>query len=170
MFGGILTWLVSAALFCMASAAIAQDARVERIDILKTGIMKMEGELKRNPDATISTGERLAAKKLRIVEATSVVPAKVDTAFGVEIRIVGKPAGRKARLKIVWLYPQPGLKNPDTGTAKMRDEYEDEQILDTTTSYFWQLGSSWALVPGKWTLEIWQGDRRLAKHDFALVP
>ena len=143
-----------------------QSGGLEGVDVIAAGIYKL-GATKEIKDRTISTGQRTVANTT-LVRRTTNIPAKPEMVFGIDIHILGKPAGRSVPLHIVWRYPQPGLKNPATGTAKLSDEYDETRKLDETTTYYWTLGPDWTLVPGEWVIEIWSSDKMLAKQTFQL--
>jgi hypothetical protein len=71
---------------------------------------------------------------------------------------------------LAWLVFSPGLKNPQTGKVSLRDEYEiaDWQVGGGENLY-WTLTDAWVRVPGRWTLQVWQGGRLLAEQSFNLV-
>lgn len=149
------------------SFAPAQATRIDRIDVLETGIYtaKITQEIK---SKSIFTGERTIARDMQNVEATTQIPAKLGTFFGVSAIVRGAPKGKSVKLKIMWHYPQPGLLNPQTGTAKLSDEYNDTEIIGSDFKLYWQLGEEWTLVPGIWTLEVWSGNRKLVSQNFTL--
>jgi hypothetical protein len=90
-------------------------------------------------------------------------------AFGLDVFIHGSPKGKLVPFRIIWRYPPPGLRNPDTGKTKLTDDYIDEQTLGEKTTFNWTLGSAWTRVPGTWTFEIWYEGRKLATQSFTLV-
>ena len=94
---------------------------------------------------------------------------KADLIFGLEVRVTGKKRGESLPVKIIWRYPDPGLKNPQTGVAKFADQYVDDVTLGNTHTYYWTLGDEWTLVPGVWTFEMWDRDRKIATQNFTLV-
>lgn len=160
------------AILCGASATFAQSgnpsARIDRIQILDAGIMKAVGEPKPIKNKDISTGT-IVEGRTKVVEKTSIIPAKLLTTFGVAVKIFGKEDGARAKLRVLWTYPEPGIKNPATGIGKTEDAYDDVRIIGEHAEYFWSLGQEYSLVLGKWTLELWQGDRRLLRQTFTLV-
>lgn len=156
------------ALVATTSAASAQSVRIDRAEILQNGIMRQTSEVKTIQSKDLSTGRRSTAET-EIVETTTTIPARVGVLFGSDVRLHGRQRGKQANLRVVWRYPQPGIKNPQTGIAKLVDEYVDKRETGTTT-YFWSLGDAYTLVTGTWTLELWQDDRRLARQEFELVP
>jgi len=150
------------------SSAHAQTARVDRFDKIKPGIIKAD-KVTTKQDDNISTGKIVQTHGAKVVEVTNKVTAADGTRFGVEFVSIGSPKGRKATVKILWRYPQPGLKSPDTGTTKFTDEYEDTITIGTREQFHWTLGDEWTRVPGTWTLEVSQNDRKLLSQDFILT-
>jgi Domain of unknown function (DUF3859) len=149
------------------SAAQAQKVKVYGADVLRTGIYKM-GKYKEIDNPDISTGHRYEAPAT-LLRRTTVIPAKQGIAFGLDLMIRGTPKGKVVPFRIVWRYPAPGLRNPDTGKVKFLDDYIDRKNLGEETQFYWSLGEAWTAVPGKWTFEIWYEGRMLATQSFTLV-
>lgn len=150
------------------SFAKAQTPRIDRLDDVRPGVVSL-GEVKKVTDNNISTGERFEGGAPKIVSVTKNISIKVGTVFGVQVHIIGKPAGAKAPIRVIWRYPEPGIKSPTTGTTKFSDEYADSRPIGASPVFYWKLGDEWVLVPGIWTLELWQGDRKLLAQDFVLT-
>jgi hypothetical protein len=156
---------------CFLSAlsfAHAQAPRIDRLDNIKPGVVSIS-EVKTINDANISTGQRLEGGSPKIVSVSKDIAIKLGRVFGVQVRIIGKPAGVKAPIKVIWRYPEPGLKNPATGTTKFTDEYTDSRPIGESPVFYWNLAEEWTLVPGTWTLELWQDNRKLLVQDFVLT-
>jgi hypothetical protein len=151
------------------SVAHAQSGRIDRIEGLKPGILAFGDPPKSIQDKSISTGQRTEAKEIRNVEITTVIPARLNTVFGIECKVIGSPNGASVPVRTVWRYPQPGLTNPDTGITKYTDDYTTPRTIGETTTYYWNLASEWTLVPGDWVLELYQGERLLLRQKFTLV-
>ena len=147
--------------------AEAASPRVDRLDRVQAGIFSL-GEVKTIKDANISAGQRTEAPKAKLVQVGRNIPAKINTAFGIHFQVLGSPKGAKIPVKVIWRYPQPGLKNPATGTTKFSDEYIETLIAGNSADLYWNLASAWTLVPGKWTIELWQGSRQLLAQEFIL--
>jgi Domain of unknown function (DUF3859) len=143
------------------------QVHVDGIDVVRTGIYKL-GKYKEIKNPAISTGQRYEAPAT-LLRRTTIIPAKTGTTFGLDIMIRGRPRGRLVPFRIVWRYPEPGLRNPDTGKVKLVDDYIDEKNLGHETSFMWSLGADWTAVPGRWTFEIWYEGRMLATQSFTLV-
>jgi hypothetical protein len=160
--------ILTIALLSGLSAAPAQTPRIDRLDEIKPGVVAL-GAVKTIRDDKISTGQLLEGRAPKIISVSKNISIKLGTVFGAQVRIVGKPAGAKMPIRIIWRYPQPGLKNPTTGTTKFTDEYIDSRPIGESTVFYWNLAQEWTLVPGTWTLELWQDDRKLLVQDFVLT-
>lgn len=165
---------VALLLFLAISAAPinVQAQHVESIEVVSYGIFGV-GDQKSISDSRISTGERVNYDGSKIVKRTSTIAlhqSEDKIVFGAQFALKGSPAGYAPRLRVVWLYPQPGLKNPQTGKVAFRDEYEiaDWQV-GRGQNLYWTLTAAWARVPGRWTLQVWHGGRLLAEQSFNLV-
>src|SRR6476660_8647945 len=89
-------------------AAWAEDARVDRIDIVDKGIYAITtGE--ETPDANTPTGKISAVTKVRNIEATTAIRGHVGVEFGFQYMVVGAPAAAEVSVDIVNTYPPPGL-------------------------------------------------------------
>jgi len=161
--------ILLALLILVAGLATAQaQVRVDSVDVLAAGIFKLESKPKRTANSEISSGE-INEADATLISRTAVIPAKLGTAFGVDLMIRGAPPGHMAPFRVVWRYPQPGLLNPNTGKTTLVDDYIDNRILGAESKLYWILGAEWALVPGTWTFEIWYEDRMLASQSFTLT-
>ena len=153
---------------CGLSFAQAQTPRIDRIDDVRPGVVEL-GETKKVADSNISTGEHFKGGAPKVVSVSKNISIKLGTVFGVQVHIIGKPPGAKVPIRIIWRYPEPGIKSPNTGKTKFSDEYTDNRTLGTSPVYYWKLEDEWVLIPGIWTLELWQGDRKLLAQEFVLT-
>ncbi len=162
--------LILAALLLIGGIGLAQAQRIEGIDILAAGIFK-PGKLKTIHDPSISTGERHEATA-ELTEETTTIPARTDTSFGVRILIRGRPRDEIVPVRVVWRYPEPGLRNPDTGVTKRVDDYLDRKALGREKpNFYWILGEE-GLGAGAGAvdeIEIYDHDHLMARQSFTLV-
>ena len=144
----------------------AQAQSLQRIDIVSAGIVKL-GKIKTIDNPSLSTESRTESNAT-LVRRTTTIPGRKDTVFGAEAEFIGSPKGRKVEVRIVWRYPEPGLRNPATGKTTLVDEYSQARVIGERAWFYWNLAEEWTLVPGEWKFEIWQGDRKLATQNFLL--
>lgn len=142
-----------AAGLAMIGIAAAHAATVERVQVLRAGLW-LPGD-----------GTRPV-----FARATDAIPAKLGTLFGIEWRPVGRPSDGATTLKIRWLYPAPGLQHPVTRARRTSDEFDYAVTPGARETTVLELNSEAMLLPGKWTVEIGDATRVLARHEFSLAP
>src|SRR5262249_1170336 len=166
--GGIAMRVLLASLLIVLGGLNAAQAQVDDAKVVRRGLYEL-GKLKTIDDSSISTGHRTEATKVEFKESTMRIEADDGVVFGLDVLVSGSPRGKRVPVRVVWHYPDPGLRNPDTRKAKFKDEYNDDIKIGNEQTYYWSLGAEWQHVPGTWTFELWQGDRRLVKQDFTVV-
>ena len=114
--------LLAAMLLVAPLAARAEGVRIERIDVVDTGIYRSStGEETADPNAP--TGTIAAVTTVTNVEATTAIPGKLGLEFGLRYVIVGEPAGAEVPLDFVITYPPPGLVDPAEPTPLLESRY-----------------------------------------------
>ena len=159
--------LLVAILVAAPLAARAQDARVDRIDIVDKGIYAITtGE--ETPDANTPTGKISAVTSVRNIEATTAIRGHVGLEFGFQYTVVGAPAGVDVSLDIVNIYPPPGLVDPQDQKPMLESRYSRKKKIGEVVYLGYGFENDWEIVPGIWTFEIWYGGRKLAEQSFAV--
>jgi hypothetical protein len=149
----------------ISNAALGQT--IKRIEIIDFGIYSLDkGERLSSPNT--ATGFRNVVSNEKLISATDTVPARLGVNFGFRFRIVGKK-GTTVTLKKVTLIPQPGIQNPKTGDTKVRSELSLEKTIGDKDFTSYGFDNPWEIVPGIWTIEFWDGDRKLASQSFNIV-
>ena len=107
---------------------------------------------------------------IRKLEATTTVRGKLGTSFGFEYALIGAPAGAQAAIEIVVVLPEPGLLNPANGKRTRRERWRPSpSLLSGATIAGYQFEMDWEIVPGRWTFQIWQSDRKLGEQSFCVI-
>ncbi len=160
--------LLLAFLPLVSGAALAEDARVDGIEIVGKGIYEVHtGAVTKDPSAP--TGEIKAPDTFTLVEATDAIPARIGTEFGVEYRPTGVPDGTEATLSFVFVYPSPGIADPASAKPILSDRFERKKKIGAVNYLGYGFENDWELVPGTWTMEIWSGDQKLASENFTVA-
>ena len=165
----------SLAVFALLAALLparAEEPRIDQIDLVAAGFYDVAAaKVAESLPAPAAAGGK--TNQLADVALLSEPPsdtARVGIGFGVRFRSTGEPRGAKATLRSVWKIPEPGIHNPNNGNTYR------ESVVDFTTaigSVHWRgygFDQPWEVVPGTWTIEIWQGDRKLLEHSFTIGP
>jgi hypothetical protein len=152
---------------CLSGSATAQQARIERIMIVEAGLLEAR-KVDSVPTPGTASGETSVLDSVVFYDASRSVPAQVGMQFGARYRIVGAPAGQAAIVRIKWLVPEPGMRNPLTGEVTQVDEADENVTTGTDRLAGYKFGQSWEVVPGKWTLEFWSSGRKLNTVTFTV--
>lgn len=160
---------ILAALFLLSLTSVvqAQTAKIQRIDITEYGIY--ETSKPRKSGRTATGIAHSYATESRLLAATGIVPARKGVEFGFRYIPVGTPAGATARLRMVIIFPSPGLLKPGNRNPISRDEYTWKAMTGKSSFRSYSLDYAWEVVPGDWTLEIWDDDQKLASQTFTVI-
>lgn len=146
----------------------AQDATpvVTGADILDHGIYS------NTPVSTLkdpgSPTSQVLKQTSKLINETQIIPAKVGTTFGFRFVIHGNPKGQRTNLRSVFSFPP--MTNATTGQTYTRFEANISVPLeDKDAAMYYDLTHPWEVVPGKWTFQIFDNDKKLLEEDFSLV-
>jgi hypothetical protein len=164
--------LAVVALLAVLCPARAEEVRIDHVDLVAAGFYDAAAA---KVAATVPAPAAAGGKtnQLTDVQLMSEPPAdsaRVGIGFGVRFRSSGEPRGAQATLRSVWKIPEPGIHNPASANTYR------QSVVDFTTavgSVHWRgygFDQPWEVVPGTWTIEIWQGDRKLLEHSFTIGP
>jgi hypothetical protein len=154
----------------LATVSGAEPApQVQRIEITDVGIYKVETSGTTVPAPNDPAGHVSIMTSAELLRKTTTVPATLGTRFGFLYTLIGKPNGAVISLKFVDRFPPPGLRNPAAGKTQLRGEYSLQKDMGSKNYKDYGFDEDWELVPGTWTFEIWQDDRKLAEQSFTVV-
>ncbi len=165
MRGGSLALLFFAACF---GEAFAQGGKVDRIEIVESGIYRAETALIEHAPAT-ATGLRNILSDTKLITPTTRIEAKIGVHFGIRYRVVGRPNQATVKLTSVTQYPGTGLKKPGTETLQTRGEHALFATIGAVNYRGYVFEHDWELVPGTWTFELWDGKRKLTSQTFDVI-
>src|SRR5262245_22068926 len=159
-----------ALLFLLASFGVvyAQGGKVDRAEIVEAGIYRAETLAIEQAPGTASR-QRNVLSYTGLIEPTTRIEAKIGVHFGLRYRVVGRPNNATVKLTSVTLYPAPGLKNPKAASHQPRGEHPLFATIGQINYRGYVFEQDWELVPGKWTFELWDGERKLASQSFDVV-
>jgi hypothetical protein len=155
------------ALAVISGAVHGQEA--QRIEITDYGIYSSERTNDTKAAPGTATGLVTNRTSTTLIKTTTTVPARIGSQFGFRYRVIGQANGAIVNLKRIILVPQPGMRNPATGNTTVRDEYAYQKAIGGTGFASYALDDEWEVVPGTWTIEIWDGNGKLASKSFDLV-
>jgi hypothetical protein len=162
--------LVIAALLLVIGpmGATAQSLRIDRIEILETGIYRAKVERREEAPDTLSGALNILHRVEKVADTTT-IPARVGTRFGLQFRLVGEPEGGMVEIRMVTRFPNGGLRNPKTQQLRHQSEYVVNGVIGESRHRSFTFDDSWEAVPGSWVFEFWQGQHKLAEQVFNVV-
>jgi Domain of unknown function (DUF3859) len=156
--------LVSACL----GEAWAQPGKVERIDIVEAGLYRAQtASIAEAPDT--ASRQRNILSETVLLASTTRVEAKIGVHFGIRYRVVGRPNNAVVKLVSATQYPAPGLKNPKSDSNQTRGEHSLFATIGQINYRGYMFEHEWEMVAGAWTLELWDGQRKLASQTFTVT-
>ena len=101
------------------------------------------------------------------IATTETVPMKIGVHFGLRYRVTGPVAGGRVLLRRVIHYPVV-MTLPGGRPASLVSNFVE--LRAGTTSYAeYALEHDWELVPGIWTFQFFERDRKLAEFRFTVA-
>jgi Domain of unknown function (DUF3859) len=156
-------------LAALAGDACAQgSSKVERIEIVEAGIYRAETSGIEQAPGT-ATRQRNILSETRLLQPTTRIEAKLGVHFGMRYRVVGTPNLATIKLVSVTQYPAPGLKNPKSDKPQTRGEHSLFATIGQINYRGYVFEHEWEMVAGTWTLELWDGQRKLASQTFTVT-
>jgi hypothetical protein len=119
-------------------------------------------------DASTLDGSRVVSKGIVPPRSNSDrIPAILDTRFGFGFTLSGRPVGALVNLHMVRNFPAVGAVSGKTGERHVREEGDLTLGIGQTDLFIGYLFShDYELVPGIWSFEIWQDNRKLLEKSF----
>jgi hypothetical protein len=161
--------VLAALTLCAVGGASAQQGRLERIEILQSGLYT--GSIVRQESSLgTPTGKAVIIDKPSFYSDAARVPALAGIRFGFQYRLVGSPPGRDVPLRGVWHIPAPGITNPVSGNTYRQSARDFTAPIGDTQIHGYGFDQPWEIVEGDWILEIWHANRLLASRTFLVKP
>jgi hypothetical protein len=159
--------IVTLAGMVWATAMGAQEpAIVQSVEIVDYGIYRIEltGEHVPMPSAGATAVQ--PASRAVLIAKTNQIPSTLGTTFGIQFILAGKPVGAVA--DVVIIVEHPAFKKSDGKMTGTSDKVPWRYIIGEKGCYTYTFDHDWEAVPGKWSMEVWQGGNKLAGKDFVV--
>jgi len=165
----MLVLAMAAVVGCVAGAC-AQDMHVDRLELLDAGFYDAAKATVTGTTPAVGTvtGAVQELRDVTLSPTTAATAARVGIGFGVRFRSFGARDGERAMLRSVWKIPAPGIVNPNDGKTYLESSADFPTTIGSNHLRGYTFEQPWEIVPGTWTLEIWQGDRKLLEKSFEI--
>jgi Domain of unknown function (DUF3859) len=153
-------------LFVAAPDSQALTPRIRSINVTEYGIYTT------NVTKTVTDAigvPQHTVDDIKLAAATRTVPMQTGVQFGFRYVVNGAPAGAKVSLRVVTIYPPPGLLKSGSSTPIMRDEASWTKTIGKSTYNGYTLENPEELLPGNWVIEVWFGNQKLGSQSFTIV-
>jgi len=158
---------LAGAVALLFATAVAQAQTVTGVDFYEYGNYRSADPIQ--VKITREGFECTIVPNIYLIEQTHTVVAQVGVQIGFRFRIVGGPIGARVPIRLVAKFPPPGLLPPHGSRAVLSDEISNIETIGKNSFWTWELKDRSDLVPGIWTLEIWQGGRKLGEQKFNVI-
>jgi hypothetical protein len=147
-------------LFCQA--ALAQNSA--RIDWYGVYTAK---DSKAIDDPTSPTGKRFITTPVPPDSNTDQIPGRDDVRFGFSYTVTGKP-GTQVSVKHLYRFPRAGMPDKVSGGVRSTFERDRQNKIGESVLIGWSFEGAppERIVFGEWSLEVWQGGRKIAEKRF----
>lgn len=159
---------ISLLLLTVSSGLLAQPHHIDRVDIINWGRYDVE-IAKTIDDRYLAGGRQNVVADRKNLELTATIAARLCVSFGLEYVLVGTPTNVDVPIKMVTRFPVGGVRNPDTGLVTHRHEAIVMRTIGQLHFRSYTLEREWEVVPGTWTFELWDNDRKLVERSFMLT-
>ena len=155
-------------LLTASSKLLAQPHHIDRVDVTNWG--RYDLEIAKAIDAPHLAGRRQnVVADRKNLELTATIAARPCVSFGFEYVLVGTPTNVDVPIKMVTHFPAAGVRNPETGLTTHRHEAIVMRKIGQLHFRSYTLEREWEVVPGTWTFELWDNDRKLVERSFMLT-
>jgi hypothetical protein len=155
-------WL-ALVLVLLAGAAEARDE--VGVEILQYGIFRADIVGKQPGLGGISHN---VVDNICHLATTQEVPLKIGVHFGMRYKVTGPVAGQRVLVRKVMRYP--AVMHPPAPAQPASQVSNSVELSVGATSYAdYALEQPWELVPGTWTFQFLDRDRKLAEFSFTVT-
>jgi len=127
---------------------------------------RQTGTKKTAKDTAAGWVEDIGSQYPELTHAGAKVAARLGNMFGIGRVIRGRPESAlvDAHVKVI----HPPITNPN-GATRIVDEWDLTTNIGIVRFDGWSFLEPWAMVPGRWTIQLFHGDRKLVEQTFDVV-
>jgi len=156
-----------AVLFGFGAVTFASAVTIAEVQIVEFGTFHKtpSNALMLAPNSI--TGMSHAVSEATLIEKTTDIHASIGTSFGLRIKIAGEPNGAVVELTAKCIHPK--LSDPTSGRTSTVETWNTYPVIGRggSSGYVgFTFDSPWELVPGKWTIQIFDQFTLLAEKTF----
>jgi hypothetical protein len=120
-------------------------------------------------DPSSVTGKINELEAARLSKITDRIPLIIGLTFGMKVVVHSTRDIKSVQLRKIYRYPLLGIADPKTGTVYLIQEYLGTYVVGKDYFISYTFDEIHELLPGRWRIEIWDGDNKLAEKVFLAV-
>jgi hypothetical protein len=134
------------------------------IHLLECGIFRKLASTNDVSEPGSLTGAWHADSKVALIESTTNVPARIGTSFGFRVKFHGITPNEVVPCAAKCLHPK--LTDPSSGRSSEVDQWDTSGSAGQDGYIGYTLDNDWELVPGRWTLQVFQDSQLVLEKTF----
>ncbi len=138
------------------------------IQLLEYGTFRKLASTNDVSDPGSLTGARHAVSNVALVESTTNVQARIGTSFGFRVKFPGKNSNEIVPCTAKCLHPR--LADPSSGRSSEVDQWDTSGLAGQDGYIGYTFDNDWELVPGRWTLQVFQQSQIVLEKTFNVEP
>ena len=158
--------LILVILFISPLSVLAQTVSVQRAKIVEYGLYDIGSNTTTHVEEHTQSGTATKVRKITFKKQTKNVPGTIGTSFGFRYLVKGKPKGQKINLKIINIFPAPGMTNPKTGKNFKIEKLVFTHTIGTMPFATYTFDNDWEIIHGDWTMQVWYNEQKLLEITF----
>ena len=159
-----------AALFAFGAITFACAVTITEVQIVEFGTFHKTPSNALMPAPGTIGGMANAVSEVTLIEKTTDIHASVGTSFGLRIKVAGEPGGSVVELTAKCIHPK--VSDPTSGRSSTVETWNIYPVIgrDGLSGYVgYTFDDPWELVPGKWTIQIFDQFTLLAEKTFDIT-
>ena len=159
-------WPVAISLLAAGTPAAAQQPAVRGFVVVEKGMYtRAVVSSQRDSNGVVQN----VVSDPQLVLGTKQIPAKLGVSFGFRFFLTGTPPGAKVTMRKEVRYPAPGARPPGSASPLVLSSVSTDVPLNRVRFTGYTLAEPWELIPGRWVISLWAGDRKLGEQEFTVV-
>lgn len=119
----------------------------------------------------MGTGKFTHSFDPRLVEATTRIPARLGTQYGVSYSFDGSAPSKTVVVEVIWRFPKAVTTARDVDVRRDHESYQAECPVDTSCLVGRVITEKWETEPGPWVVEVWLAgtETKVLEQEFELA-
>ena len=109
-------------------------------------------------------GARHSVSKVKLIESTTNIVARVGMSFGFRVRMPGKATGVVVPCSTKCIHAK--LTDPSSGRSSEVEQWDTSALAGEEAYIGYTFDNEWELVPGPWTIQVFMDSKLMIEKTF----